>query len=89
MGKLQAGAELLADKLDLPADAAGAAKITLYGRRRLLIENHKGILNYGEDIIEVDCGGMKTVIRGNDLSLGAMDKNDMLVTGRVLSIELE
>ena len=84
MGKMKDKAELLADRLELPSDAlAGTAKLTVNGRHRVLIENHCGIM------IAVDCGGMKTVIRGDDLSLGAMDKQDMLITGRILSIEFE
>ena len=55
----------------------------------MLIENHCGIITYEDTVIAVDCGGMKTVIRGDDLSLGAMDKQDMLITGRILSIEFE
>lgn len=90
MGKIKARAELLSDKIDLPADAfAGSAKLTLNGRRHLLIENHKGISKYGDKQIIIDCGNMKTRICGDELNLTAMDKNDMLITGRILSIELE
>ena len=87
MGRLKDKAELLADRLELPPDAlAGAVKLTVNGRRR---ENHCGIITYEDTVIAVDCGGMKTVIRGDDLGLGAMDKQDMLITGRILSIEFE
>ena len=90
MGRIKAKAELLSDRIDLPADAfAGSAKLTLNGRRHLLIENHRGILKYGDKLIAVDCGGMKVRICGDELNLSAMDKSDMLITGRILSIELE
>lgn len=90
MGKIRAKAEILSERLDIPANAmAGSAKLTLNGRRHLLIENHKGILKYGDKLIAVDCGGMKVRICGDELELSAMDKADMLVTGRILSIELE
>ena len=90
MGKMKDKAELLADRLELPSDAlAGTAKLTVNGRHGVLIENHCGIITYEDTVIAVDCGGMKAVIRGDDLSLGAMDKQDMLITGRILSIEFE
>ena len=90
MGGLKDKAELLADRLELPSDAlAGTVKLTVNGRRRVLIENHCGIITYDDTVIAVDCGGMKAVIRGDDISLGAMDKQDMLITGRILSIEFE
>ena len=38
MGRLKDKAELLADRLELPPDAlAGAVKLTVNGRRRVLI----------------------------------------------------
>ena len=83
-------AELLAERLDMPADVIGGApKLTLSGRRHLMIENHRGILSYGDELIELDCAGMKVNIRGDGLCLGAMDKRDMVITGRILVIELE
>lgn len=90
MGKISAKAELLSERLNLPADAvAGSAKLTLNGRRHLLVENHRGIIEYGDKLISVDCGGIKVHICGDELNLAAMDKTDMLITGRILSIELE
>lgn len=90
MGKIKANAELLSERLELPADAvAGTAKLTLHGRRHLLIENHKGILKYGETLISVDCGDLKVHVCGDGLNLSAMDKSDMLITGRILSVEME
>ncbi len=90
MGRIKARAELLSDRISLPADAfAGSAKLTLNGRGHLLIENHNGICKYGDKQIIIDCGTMKTRICGDELNLTAMDKCDMLITGRILSIELE
>ena len=40
------GAELrenIADRLDLPAEAAGLLKLTVMGRGRALIEQHRGL----------------------------------------------
>lgn len=90
MGKFRANAELLSDRLNLPADAlAGLPKLTLNGRRHLMVENHRGILKYGDKLIEIDGGGIKFRICGDELQLNAMDKSDMLITGRILSVELE
>ena len=90
MGVLNDKAELLADRLELPGDAlTGALKLTVTGRSRMLLENHKGIINYEENMISVDCGGMSLTVRGDSLSLGAMNKDDMLITGRFISIEFE
>lgn len=88
MDKLRRKAELLADKMELPADAAaGTTKLTLYGRKKLLVENHRGIVSYGENELRLDCTGSTLLIRGDGLSVEAMDARDMLISGRILSLE--
>ena len=82
--------EHLAYKLDLPAEAlTGAAKLTVTGRRQALIENHRGIINYDENTVTVSCEGYRLSIRGDDMRLEGMNDNDMLLTGRILSVEFE
>ena len=82
-------AELLSERIDLPSDVTfGTVKLSVYGKNRVLIENHKGILHYSENIIEVNARGMTVKILGDELSISAMDKNDMLITGRILSLKL-
>lgn len=82
-------AELLADKLDIPADAFGSVKLSLCGRSRLLIENHRGIITYNDDLIEIDCGSVKLSVRGDALCLRAMNGSDMFICGRIIALEFE
>ena len=90
MGKIKTKAELLADRLDLPTDAvAGITKLTVFGRRKLLVENHKGIRAYENEHVMLDCVNSKVSIRGNNLLLTAMDEKDMIISGNLLSIEFE
>ena len=80
-------AELLADRLDIPADALGLTKLSLCGRSRLLIENHRGIITYNDNLIEIDCGSVKLAVRGDALRLGAMNGSDMFICGRIIALE--
>lgn len=90
MGKIKTNAELLADRLDLPTDAVlGMTKLTVFGRRKLLVENHQGIRAYENEHILLDCANSKVSIRGNNLILTAMDEKDMIISGNLLSIEFE
>ena len=82
-------AELLADKLDIPADALGSVKLSLCGRSRLLIENHRGIITYNDHLIEIDCGSVQLAVRGDALRLGAMNGSDMFICGRIIALEFE
>ena len=82
--------EEIAGRLDLPAETvAGVPKLTVTGRRRALIENHRGLLQYSRDCIEVDGGRVRLRIRGANLQLVAMDRSDLLISGVILSAEFE
>ena len=42
----------IAERLDLPAESvAGVPKLTVTGRRRALVENHCGLLEYSHECI--------------------------------------
>ena len=81
--------ETLADRFELPAGAAGVVKVTLMGTRRVLIEDHRGLASYSRERIEVNAGAHRVRIIGEALELAAMDREALLVTGRILSVELE
>ena len=82
--------ERLARRLDLPAEAlAGAPKVTLTGRDRVLVENHRGLLDYTESEVDVACGAYRVRVRGAELLLRAMDGEMLLVTGVISGVDVE
>ncbi len=88
MAKTDALREEIAERLNLPAGAAGVVKVTLLGVRRALVEQHRGLLGYSRERIEIDGGAHTVRIDGEGLELKAMDREALLVTGRILSVEL-
>ncbi len=81
--------EDIAERLSLPAEVAGATKLTMSGRNRLLIENHRGILGLSDECVEIAGYGVKIRILGGGLDLEAMDKEAVLITGGVAALEFE
>ena len=78
----------LSEKLQLPEDALlGAAKLTVTAGRRVLIENHRGILEYGEAYIAVRTRGGQIGIAGKELRLLAMTGQELLIGGSVDRLE--
>lgn len=77
----------MADLFELPAETAGAVKLTVTGRSRALIENHRGILEYSRERIEVAGGGTRLAVNGEALELAAMDRGALMIKGRILSVE--
>ena len=82
--------EKTASMFDLPGEVvAGLPKVTVTGCRKIYIENHKGILEYGSDAITVNCGKIILKLRGSELELRSMSDSEMLITGFLTGIEFE
>ena len=65
----------------------GVPKVVLVGEERALIENHKGVVEYGGERVRVrtDCGLLE--IGGAELTLGRVGKGDLLVQGKIMRLE--
>ena len=78
----------LAERFDIPADALpGTPLITLTGNRRLHIQRHRGILEYGREHISVNCGSKIISVYGASLELAAMSAGELLIIGAVQRVE--
>jgi len=78
----------LTERLELPEEALlGSAKLT--GGRRAVVENHRGVLEYGEERIVVSVGRGRLSISGAGLSIEAMNRRELLVKGRIQTVEWE
>ena len=87
MGKLF---EDLSERFDLPVDAAaGLPRVTLSGDRQVLVENHRGLLEYSGERVELAGGRLRVRIRGQGLYLRAMDPEIILVAGQIFGVDME
>lgn len=79
--------QLAAQQLDLPEGMlAGQPQLTLDGKAQLLIEQHKGLLEYGEQEIRISARGMVIQVQGNHLYLAAMDQDAIRIRGTILGV---
>lgn len=86
----RSAAEKMAQVFSLPADAvAGMPRIELVGDGQLRVERHRGILAYDPTDVHIGAGRLTLRVRGLGLELRAMDRQELLITGRILSVELE
>jgi sporulation protein YqfC len=81
--------ERTAQVFDIPGEAAGLPRVELTGRHEVRMTNHRGILAYGQSEIIVSGGKLIAKIKGEGLELRAMTGEELLITGTVLSVELE
>lgn len=90
MKKIRDIAEDLAEHLELPLEVFGAsAKISVTGGRRALVENHRGIAEYGRERIVINTEKGRIIISGQELVLSAMNKTELLINGKISTAEWE
>ena len=80
----------VAEALDLPAEAvSGMPKLTLQGREAMLVENHKGLFECGENIVRLHtaCGILR--ITGEGLTLLELSAERLYVAGKLCGEEYE
>ena len=81
--------ERTAEALELPGDVVACLpRIELTGDRELRMENHRGILAYGSDEIQIAGGRLVVKVRGENLELRAMNAGELLITGALRGVEL-
>lgn len=80
--------ERASQALELPGDAvAGMPRIELLGDRELRMEYHKGILAYGTEEIHISGGKLVVRVKGEGLELRSMNPTELLITGKLLSLD--
>ena len=77
----------LAERLEVPGEALGELRVQTVGRTAL-VENHRGLLAFGETCIVVaGARGRRLTLRGTKLCVQAMTKKEMLICGTLQAIE--
>ena len=80
--------DLAAQRLEIPTfGLKGAPRLTVTGRRQVLVEQHGGLTQYSDDCVEFAVAGGHVRLRGTQLRLIAMDRGALLLSGVISSIE--
>lgn len=76
--------------LEIPQEVySNIPKVTIIGFEKILIENYKGILEYQDFYIRISTYIGILNINGYELHLQEMTGDDLLVTGKVESVDFE
>lgn len=79
----------LADEASLSAGALpGYPIVELAGDRRVLIENHFGVKEYGRDRITVKVSYGQVSVSGECLEILRMTKEQLVICGRICAVTL-
>ena len=76
--------------LEMPKEiTTNEPKLTIIGFNQILIENYKGILEYQEFFVRISTYIGIVNINGFGLSLTEMTTDDIMVTGKIESVDFE
>lgn len=76
--------------LEIPKEISSSEpKTTIMGFNEMLVENYKGILEYQEFFIRISTYSGIININGFNLNLTEMTNDDIMITGKIESIDFE
>jgi len=67
----------------------GVPIVEMAGNRRLLIENHQGVMEYGKDRISILVKFGKIHVTGTDLEISYMSRHQLIITGCIDAVAIE
>ena len=82
--------EKMISQLELPKDLMlGAAIVTITGRREVLIENYRGIIELEDSLVKVQTKNCRLQILGTHLTVEYYTNEEMKITGFLNTIQYE
>jgi len=85
--KLFALKAAISEALELPGEITlNLPKIIMIGHSRMLIENHKGVIEFTPLKIRLNSGIGVIKIEGIDLNLKNIASDDIIVTGKIKTV---
>ena len=61
----------------------------VYGKDRVLVEQHRGIVSYGTECIRIGASYGFLVVEGDELRLCCMSRAQLVIRGRIQSLRME
>ena len=82
--------DTVAELFDLPADlVAGLPHVEVVGSGHFYLENHRGILSYSGEEIDINGEGMVIRVFGSGLELVSMTGDALRIRGSIQRVEWE
>lgn len=72
-----------------PETVTGAPRAVLYGRTRVLVEQHAGLLSFDSALVALKTGRGVLRVRGKGLRITHFGAQDTLVEGDILSVAFD
>lgn len=84
-------ARKIKEKMNLLSDTAKSnlspMTVDLISNKEALINGCKGIIEYDESAVRINCGHLIVSFEGSDLSIKALSVEEIIVSGEIMKIE--
>jgi len=82
--------QALAGLLEIPQDIVlDLPRITMLGNKQMLVENHKGIIEYTASLVRINLNQGVVSVRGADLILCNLQAEQLLLEGTITDVNYE
>lgn len=86
----KANLQALAGLLEIPQDIVlDLPRITMLGNKQLLVENHKGIIEYTPSTVRVKLNQGELTVNGANLALGNLQADQILIEGTINELKYD
>mgnify|MGYP000859449928 CR=1 FL=1 len=80
--------EKFTEALELPKELVlDLPKLTIIGNKDMMIENYKGVIEYGSACIRVNTGLGAVRIAGEGLEMREITSEDIIISGKIRAVE--
>lgn len=80
--------ERLANVFDLPKDVVmDLPRFSLLGNRQIIIENHKGIIEYTAQLVRLNTSRGEVVVAGRSIVVQSITPDELIIEGRINSVQ--
>lgn len=82
--------QAITDMFEIPQDIIlDLPRITMLGNKQLLVENHKGIIEYCSSLVRINVDQGELIVIGRNLLLGNLQTEQILIEGVVEEIKYD
>ena len=82
--------DILVDFFELPKDLIlDLPRLVLIGNYQLILENHRGIIEYGEQKLRIAVSNGEVIVRGKNLQIRSLLNEELSVEGAIEAVEYE
>lgn len=90
MPRRKGNLQVLAGLLEIPQDIVlDLPRVTMLGNKQVLVENHKGIIEYTSSLLRIRLNQGELVIGGENLVLGSLQPELLFVEGVISEVRYE